>query len=69
MKLLVSGMSIRITQMGPDFVFLDCPSDHPPCEASIFLRVDNSESEWKVWLPTGISSTSKRVALAPLEAV
>jgi hypothetical protein len=28
------------------------------------MRVDDSESEWKVRLPDGISADSKRVALA-----
>ncbi len=64
MRLLVSGATIRITHMGPDFVFIESPTDHPPCEASILLRVDENESEWKVKLPDGISKDSQRVALA-----
>jgi len=63
MRLIVNGDSIRITHMGPDFLFIESPTDHPPCEASILLRVDDSESEWKVRLPQGISNDSKRVAL------
>ena len=64
MRLIVNGTVVRITQMGPDFLFIESPTDHPPCEASILLRVDDSESEWKVMLPEGISKASKRVALA-----
>ncbi len=64
MRLIVNGTVVRITQMGPDFLFIESPTDHPPCEASILLRVDDSESEWKVMLPEGISKDSKRVALA-----
>ena len=64
MRLIVNGTVVRITQMGPDFLFIESPTDHPPCQASILLRVDDSESEWKVMLPEGISKDSKRVALA-----
>jgi len=64
MRLFINGVSIGITHMGPDFVLVESPADHPPGEASIFLKVDDSESQWKVGLPQGISKTSKRVALA-----
>ena len=64
MRLIVNGTPIRVTHMGPDFVLLESPIDHPPCEASILLRVDDSETEWKVRLPEGISRGSNRIALA-----
>jgi hypothetical protein len=67
MRLMVNGTSIRITHMGPDFVFVESPTNQPPCEASILLRVDAGESRWKVRLPDGISEGSKRVALALCE--
>ena len=64
MRLIVNGTSIPITHMGPDFLLLESASDHPPGEASIVLKVDQSESQWQVRLPQGISKASKRVALA-----
>ena len=67
MRLIVNGTRIRITHMGPDFVLIESPMDHPPCEASLSLRVDDSESQWKVTLPDGISKASRRVALALTE--
>jgi len=67
MRLSVSGAVIRITHMGPDFLLIESPIDLPPCEASLSLQVDDSESEWKVRLPDGISKDSKRVALALCE--
>jgi hypothetical protein len=67
MRLIVNGDAIPITQMGGDFVLVESASDHPPGEASIFLRVDESESQWKVRLPQGISKDSKRVVLALCE--
>ncbi len=68
MRLIVGGAAVRITHMGPDFLLIDAPADLPPCEASILLRVDDSESQWKVRLPEGISKDSGRVALALAEA-
>jgi hypothetical protein len=66
MRLIVNGASIRITQMGPDFLFIDSASDHPPGEATIVLQVDGSERRWNVHLQNGISAESKRVAIAML---
>jgi hypothetical protein len=68
MRLIVGGAAIRITHMGPDFLLIDAPGDLPPCEASILLRVDDTESQWKVRLPEGISRDSNLVALALAEA-
>ena len=68
MRLIVGESVIRITHMGPDFLLIDAPGDLPPCEASILLRVDDRESQWKVKLPNGISRNSNRVALALAEA-
>jgi hypothetical protein len=64
MRLVLDGTSIRITHLGPDFVLVESPTDHPPCEASILLGVDDSQTQWRVRLPEGISKGSKRVALA-----
>jgi hypothetical protein len=64
MRLLTNGANISITQMGPDFLFVESAGDHPPGDASIVLRVDDSERRWKVRLPEGIAKNSKRVALA-----
>ena len=58
-----NGFSMRIDQLGPDFIFVDSASDHPPCEATIVMRVDSSERQWQVLLPDGISAKSKRVPI------
>jgi hypothetical protein len=64
MQLLVDGTSIGITHMGWNYIIVESPIDHPPGEASIVLKVDDSESRWKVRLPEGASRSSNRVALA-----
>ena len=63
-SLLLNGDSIPVAQLGPGFLLLDAPCDHPPTEGSIVLRVDESELRWTVRLPDGISSNSKRVTIA-----
>jgi hypothetical protein len=60
-SLLFNGHSLPVAQLGPGFVLLDEPGDHPPCDARLVLRVDQSERTWAVRLPNGISSSSKRV--------
>jgi hypothetical protein len=62
-SLILGGRSIPVAQLGPGFLLLDAPSDHPPGEAAISLRVDQSERSWTVRLPDGIQSGSKRVAI------
>ena len=64
MRLIINGSSISITQMGPDFLFIESAGDHPPGEATIVLRVDDRERQWRVKLPEGISRGSKIVPLA-----
>lgn len=64
MRLLVNGSSIAVAQMGPDFLLVDAPINHPPGNASLVLQVDQSERRWDVNLPEGISAVSKRVAIA-----
>ncbi len=64
MRLLVNGSSIAVAQMGPDFLLVDAPINHPPGNASLVLQVDDSERRWDVNLPEGISAASKRVAIA-----
>lgn len=68
MRLIVNGASIRITQMGPDFLFVESATDHPLGEATIVLQVDGSERRWNVHLPKGISAASKRVDIATASA-
>ncbi len=62
--LLLNGRTIPVAQLGPGFLILNNPIDHPPADAGIVLRVDKSERRWALRLSTGISSDSKRVTIA-----
>jgi hypothetical protein len=63
MQLLLNGNSIRIEQLGPDFLIVKEPFDHPPADASLVLEVDDSRRTWNVRLPHGISAASNRIAI------
>ena len=63
MQLIINGESISITHMGPDFLLVESPTEHPPGEVTIVLQVDQSERRWNVHLPEGVSATSKRVVI------
>ena len=63
-RLLLHDSSLPVSQLGPDFLFLGVAIDEPPGEGTLILRVDQSERRWRVRLPEGISSASKRVTIA-----
>jgi hypothetical protein len=64
MRLLLDGRSFRIAQMGPDFLFVESPGDHPPTRATIEMQVDGSQRTWEVNLPQGLKAGEPRVCLA-----
>ena len=65
MQLLIGGATLPIAQMGPDFLFIDEPIDHPPGEATIVFAVEGSaEERWGVWLPEGLAAGRECVAIA-----
>lgn len=61
MTLLLNGQTIPIAQMGPDFLVLARPAEHPPCVADVVLNVDGHEQRWSVRLPEGIRPEQSRV--------
>lgn len=64
MQLLIGGETLPIAQMGPDFLFIDEPIDHPPGEATIIFAVEgHDERRWKVWLPEGLAAGRERVVI------
>ena len=50
----VNGYVLRVGQLGPDFVILRDPPNHPPSKGEIVLSIDGEESRWIVHLPNGI---------------
>jgi hypothetical protein len=64
MHLLLDGRTLSVGQLGPDFLILDTPMDHPPANGRLFFAVDGNEREWEIHLPNGISAASRRVVIA-----
>jgi len=65
MRLLLNGHSLPVAQLGPDFILVDAPVNHPPATASLILQVDQNERRWNVRLPSGMSAEAKKVMIAP----
>jgi hypothetical protein len=60
MQLCVNGHILSIGQLGPDFIILRDPIDHPPAEAEIAMSIDGREKKWRVRLPEGIAAARAR---------
>jgi hypothetical protein len=58
MELCVNGYVLPIGQLGPDFIILENPKDHPPADAEIAVWIDHRERRWQVQLPNGIDATN-----------
>ncbi|MDA1056111.1 MAG: hypothetical protein O3C40_37500 [Planctomycetota bacterium] len=60
MHLSVNGHVLRIGHLGPDYLILDNPIDHPPTDAEISLSVDGNDRRWRVKLVDGLSASQAR---------
>lgn len=68
MTLTVQGSTVRIAQMGPDFVLLPLEEWNrhtapPNCNAYIRLSIDGVKRAWGVKLPEGINGQLVKIAL------
>ena len=63
MSLRVNGHIHSIGQLGPDFLILDDPAEHPPVEAEIVMSIDGREKRWTVYLLNGIQVGRARTAI------
>jgi hypothetical protein len=55
---------LRIGQLGPDFLILDDPADHPPGRAEIIMSIDGRVRRWQIVLPDGISAGKPKTRIA-----
>ena len=63
---LDGGRVVPIAQMGLDFLIVKQPFDHPPADAEIYMRIDDSESSWRVHLVEGISTQRRRTMISSI---
>lgn len=64
MQLCVNGDVLPIAQLGPDFLVLRGPANHPPCDAEIAMSIDGHESRWQVRLVDGIKAWRRKTAIS-----
>jgi hypothetical protein len=64
MELSVNGWVLPIAQLGPDFLVLTNPIEHPPVEAEIVMWIDDYADRWRVRLPNGIHPAQRKTAIA-----
>ena len=62
--LCVNGYVMPIAQLGPNFVVLKNPTDHPPVDAEIVMSIDGDESRWRVHLAHGIQSALRKTSIS-----
>jgi hypothetical protein len=63
MELRLNGHVLKVGQLGPSFLILSEPVNHPPAEAELMLSIDNRERRWKVFLPNGIDVATPRTKI------
>ncbi|HEY7331263.1 MAG TPA: hypothetical protein VH592_26755, partial [Gemmataceae bacterium] len=62
--LRVNGYDLPVAQLGPGFLVLRNPVDHPPCAAEITLSIDGEEKRWMVHLIKGIQVERRKTQIA-----
>jgi hypothetical protein len=63
MELHVNGRILAIGQLGPDFLILNNPADHPPAAAEIALSIDGRVKRWPVQLPDGLTAGKRETRI------
>ncbi len=63
-ELTVDGHVPNVAQLGPDFLVLRNPIDHPPANAEVFMSIDGEEDRWPVYLADGIKASERKTRIA-----
>lgn len=63
-QLHVNGHDLPVAQLGPDFLILRSPVDHPPADAEITMSIDGHQTRWRVRLVDGIASVQIKTRIA-----
>ena len=66
MDLVFGGMTLSISQLGPDFLVLRDQVTMPPGAGEIHLQVDASKRHRPVRLPEGIDIAQQKTAIQKL---
>jgi hypothetical protein len=64
MALYVCGRTLPIAQLGPNFLVLANPIDHPPTDAEISMSIDGHEERWPIRLGAGIKVSERKTVIS-----
>lgn len=64
-ELRLNGYALPIAQLGPGFLVLRSPVEHPPADGEIYMSIDGAESRWRVRLAEGITAQRRKTPIAP----
>lgn len=64
--LVLNHRSLPVARLGPDFLILHEPSEHPVSDAEMCLIVDDQEDRWAIRLPQGIEPGHKVVPISTI---
>jgi hypothetical protein len=64
MHLAVNGQTIKIGQLGPDFIILDDAPELVPSQGEITMSIDGRVRRWQVAFPDGISASRVKTRIA-----
>jgi hypothetical protein len=68
MTLYLEGRALPISHLGPDFLIVKTPIDHPPTDAEIELVIDGLAKRWPVRLHKGMSAADRETRISPCRA-
>jgi hypothetical protein len=63
MSLIVGAVSHRVGILGPDYLYLESPGDHPPSEADLILEIDGDREQSRVFLPKGLPANEHEIPI------
>jgi hypothetical protein len=63
----MSGRTIALSEIGPGFVSLREPTDIPPGDAEVVMRIDDHETRWSVELPNGAAAVPFDLMIATID--
>lgn len=66
MALSVNGHVLGVAQLGPDFIVLKDPIDHPAAPAEMALSINGHVKRWPIHLPDGITAGVPETRYRPL---
>jgi hypothetical protein len=67
-ELRVNGHILPVAQLGPTFLILKKPIDHPPADAEIVMSIDGDESRWPIRLGAGLSNSEPETEILPAQS-